>query len=113
MAKKKSALSRWAKKIRKGEIHPLFKNRYFITSMTLLFWMIFFDHNSLLSQVKLRYQIWEQDRKVDYYQRQLKEIDKEKAELFGSPESLEKFARERYKMKKDNEDLYVVVEGKK
>ena len=110
MARKKFNLKKWVKKIRKGDVHPLLKNRYFITTMVFLLWMVCFDHNGVLSQVKLRYQIWEQTRKISYYERELKEIEKEKAALFSTPEALEKFAREKYMMKKDNEDLFVVQE---
>jgi cell division protein FtsB len=114
MARKKFNFSKWVKKIRKGQVHPLLKNRYFITVMGFLFWMLFFDHNGVISQIKLRHQIWEQNSKIAFYTRELKIINKEKGELFGTPESLEKFAREKYMMKKDNEDVYVVVdEGKK
>lgn len=38
------------------------------------------------------------------------QIQQERNALFSNPEMLEKFAREKYLMKKPTEDLYVVVE---
>jgi cell division protein FtsB len=46
----------------------------------------------------------------EYYEEKLKEVEKDRQELFGDRESLEKFAREKYLMKKENEDVFIIVE---
>ena len=46
----------------------------------------------------------------EYYEEKIKEVEKDHNELFGDRESLEKFAREKYLMKKETEDIYIVVE---
>jgi len=51
--------------------------------------------------------------KKEYYEQQIKDVKQEKNELLTNKDSLERFAREQYMMKKDNEDLYVIVPGEK
>lgn len=45
-----------------------------------------------------------------YYQEKIKEVEQDRNELFGDKESIEKFAREKYLMKKENEDIFIVKE---
>ena len=72
--------------------------------------MFFFDQNDIVSQVKLRLKLSEYRDKKEYYEQQIVAVKKEKSELLTNRDSLEKFARERYMMKKDDEDLFVIVE---
>jgi len=81
--------------------------------MAFLVWMLFFDDNNMVSQVQLRLKLSDYEQKKEYYQNQIKEVNKEKQELLTNQGSLEKFARERYMMKKDNEDLFVILPEKK
>jgi cell division protein FtsB len=75
--------------------------------------MIFFDKNDLFSQ----YQYYEQVSKLkterDFYLKQTAQVNKDLDELTTNPQKLEKFARERYLMKKDNEDVFLIVQPKK
>ena len=48
--------------------------------------------------------------KKTYYEEKIKEVEKDRDELFGDRESLEKFAREKYLMKKETEDIFIVEE---
>jgi len=92
------------------KILPYIKNKYIITFIFLSGWLVFFDKNDLVSQVTLEKKIHQLDEEKQYY---LKEIEKNKSdmkELMTNPKNLEKFAREKYLMKKDNEDIYVIVE---
>ncbi len=73
-------------------------------------WMLFFDQESVLVQSKLSKEIRNLEQQKKFY---LEEIDKNKASLnilTNDTASLEKYARETYFMKKDNEDIFVVVE---
>ena len=74
--------------------------------------MLFFDDNDIISQVRLRLKLSEYESKKEYYQEKISEVKKEKEELLTNQASLEKFAREQYMMKKDNEDLFVIVPEK-
>lgn len=73
-------------------------------------WMLFFDDQNLFVQYRL-YQTWNklhQDRL--HYMDQIERMEKEKRELLHNEASLEKFAREKYCMKRPEETLYVVVD---
>jgi cell division protein DivIC len=106
----KKRFSKFSALFRKRRIPYLLRNRYFISSMVLFIWLLFFDSNNLISQVQLRYEIWKLDQKATYYKEELLRIKEQRAELLKGPESLEKFARETYKMKRDNEDLYLIIQ---
>lgn len=85
------------------------KNFYFLGLAFFLVWMIFIDSNSVINQVKLSSKLHTlEDQRAFYLERKAK-IKAEREELMSNPELLEKFARERYLMKKPTEDLYVIV----
>jgi cell division protein FtsB len=72
--------------------------------------MVFIDSNDILTQFKLSSKINELERQKEFYQERKEKILSDREELMSNYELLEKFARERYLMKKESEDLYVVVE---
>ena len=86
------------------------KNFYVITGMLFLFWMLFLDSNDLYTQFKLRNQLKTLESEKEFYSEKIEEVEKEREQLLTDSEALEKFAREKYLMKKDSEDLYVLVE---
>jgi cell division protein FtsB len=72
--------------------------------------MIFIDSNSLIIHYRLTKKLWDLEEQKEYYQDKRTQIKAEREELLSNAELLEKFARERYLMKKPTEDLYVVIE---
>lgn len=86
------------------------KNFYFLFTLFFIVWMVFIDSNDILTQFKLRSKIKELERQKEFYQERKAKILADREELMSNYELLEKFARERYLMKKESEDLYVVVE---
>jgi cell division protein FtsB len=91
----------------------LFKNKFFLVSMAFLVWMIFFDKNDLFSQYQYHQQVSKLKQERDFYQKETTKVSKDLDELTSNPQKLEKFAREKYLMKKDNEDVFVIVQAKK
>ena len=83
---------------------------YFIAGMLFLFWMLFLDSNDLYTQFKLRNQLKSLSSEKEFYQEKIQEVEQEREQLLTDSEALEKFAREKYLMKKESEDLYVIVE---
>jgi cell division protein FtsB len=81
--------------------------------MAFLVWMIFFDRNDLFSQYEYRKQVNKLKQERDFYKKETDQVNKELDELTSNPQKLEKFAREKYLMKKDNEDVFVIVPAKK
>lgn len=86
------------------------RNFYVVAMLCFLFWMIFIDSNNLINQFRLSKKLWDLEGQKEFYQERKSQIKAEREELLSNPELLEKFARERYYMKKQTEDLYVVVE---
>lgn len=90
------------------KIPPYIKNFYFIISVVFVFWMLFIDSNDLYSQYKKRRKLAELEQRKAYYSMKIKEVEKDREELLSNSELLEKFAREKYLMKKETEDLYIL-----
>jgi len=87
-------------------------NKYFYVGLAFVVWMIFIDQESIIVQYKLSKEIQGLEQQQDFY---LEEIEKNKQSLnilTNDTASLEKYARETYFMKKDNEDVFIVVEEK-
>lgn len=76
----------------------------------LLIWLTFFDSNDLYSQYKLVKKLDNLNADKAYYLDKIEEVKEDREELLSNPDLLEKFAREKYLMKKPTEDLYVVVD---
>jgi cell division protein FtsB len=90
----------------------LFKNKFFLVTLAFVVWMIFFDKNDLFSQYEYRTQVNKLKKERDFYKAQTDQVTKELNELTSNPQQLEKFAREKYLMKKDNEDVYLIIPEK-
>ena len=71
--------------------------------------MLFFDKNDFFSQNERRNELRELQLSKEYYTRQIASERKELEQLKTDPATLEKYAREKYFMKRDNEDVYVLV----
>jgi len=93
--------------------HPYLKyltDKYVITLLAFVVWMFFFSSNNLLSQRKLRKQLKESKAEREYYLREI-EINKQNIHLLDNDlEHLERIAREKFLMKRDNEDIFIFVE---
>ena len=77
--------------------------------MVFFVWIFFFDRNNLISQIDLAKKLHQLKNDKKYYLQQIKEDSIETIELLTNPVNLEKFARERYQMKRDSEDIFLIV----
>jgi cell division protein FtsB len=87
----------------------ILRNKYFLTSLALGVWILFFDKNDVFTQYELISKCKKLEKDKNYY---LAEISKNQAALKALQDDkkyLERFAREKYLMKKDNEDVFVFV----
>jgi cell division protein DivIC len=92
------------------KILSVIRNKYFITSTLLLAWLLFFDKNDILSQVELTRKLNSLEEERNYYAKEIERNKQDMMELKTNPKNLEKFAREKYLMKRPNEDIFVIVE---
>lgn len=89
------------------------KNRYMAASLGLLCWIAFFDRNDAWTTYKNRRELARMNEQKEFYAAEIKLTREHLHELSSDKELLEKFARERYYMKRDNEDIFVLVPEKK
>ena len=91
------------------KIPRVFRSFYFLVGMFFIIWMLFIDSNDLYSQYTRARKLKELERQKQFYIEKIKEVEKDREELLSDDALLEKFAREKYLMKKESEDLYVIV----
>lgn len=89
----------------------LLRNKYFLAVVAFTVWMLFFDKNDMLSQYEYRVQVNKLQQEKDFYTKETAAVKKDLKELDSNLNTAEKFAREKYFMKKDDEDVFVIVNG--
>ncbi|MEQ8470890.1 MAG: septum formation initiator family protein [Marinoscillum sp.] len=92
------------------KVPPIFKNFYFLSSLFFLIWMLFFDSNDIITQMKLSSKQEELESAKEFYESKIIEVKNDREALLNNQELLEKLAREKYLMKKETEDIYIIVE---
>lgn len=85
------------------------RNFYFLTALGFVVWMAVFDSNDFGKQYDMYHKWRELRAEKEYYEANIESVKKERAELLSSPALLEKFAREKYLMKRPGEDVFVLV----
>lgn len=88
---------------------PIIWNKYFICLVAVTVWVTFFDKDDLMSQYELRQKLNVLRTERNYYREEIEKSKTDIYELRTNPANLEKFAREKYLMKKDNEEIFVIV----
>jgi cell division protein FtsB len=91
----------------------LLKNKFFLVTIAFIAWLLFLDKNDLYSQYTKHNQVVELQKQRDFLVKETAQVSKDLDELTSNREKLEKFAREKYLMKKDNEDVFVIVKKAK
>jgi cell division protein FtsB len=90
-------------------IFNVLKNKYFITLIALAVWVAYFDKNDLSAQIELQNKVTKLENERDFYSMEIEKNNKMIKLLQTDSISLERFARETYLMKKDNEEIFVFV----
>ncbi|NQZ76185.1 MAG: septum formation initiator family protein [Ekhidna sp.] len=90
-------------------IPPFFRNFYFLSTIFFLVWLSFIDSNDLFMQARLSSKKAELKSTRAFYEERILQVKNDQAALNSNPDLLEKMAREKYLMKKPNEDLFIVV----
>ncbi len=82
-------------------------NKYVWALLFFIVWMLFLDTYSWLDHRELDAQIDELEENKEYYQDEIRK-DQENIKLLSNPDQVEKYAREKYYMKRDSEDIYII-----
>ena len=92
------------------KLPPYLKNFYVITGFCFLVWMTFLDSNDLISRYKMGAKLRDFEDEKEYYKVKIADVEEDRKELMTNKELLEKFAREKYLMKKPSEDVFIIQE---
>ena len=95
------------KQIKENKIIKFFTNKYVIILLFFITWMLFFDENSYINHRELNNEIDKLENANEYYNAEI-EDDSKIIKNLKDPDSLEKYAREEYKMKKENEEIFII-----
>jgi cell division protein DivIC len=82
-------------------------NKYVLVSLIFLVWMLFLDNYSYLDHRLLNKEVSELEDNKTYYKDEIKK-DNSQIKKLKNPAEIEKYAREKYFMKKDSEDIYII-----
>lgn len=88
-------------------LYPYVRNKYIMTVVVFFVWITFFDENNFISLVENRLKLAELQDEKEHYVAEINESAEDLKLLQNDKELLEKFARERYLMKKENEEIFV------
>lgn len=88
----------------------IFKNKYLIAIVIFIIIVLFLDDNNLIERLNLSNEKSDLNTQIEFYENEIHESNRKLEELKTSPENLEKFAREEYFMKKEKEEVYIIVE---
>ena len=94
-------------------IFKIFTSRYLLAAVAFGVWWMFFDRNDFFAQRERRQELKELNQKIEYYRKQVNDTKQELGSLQNDPAMLEKYAREKYFMKKDNEEIFIIEPEKK
>lgn len=90
------------------KIPSFLKNKYFLVFVAALVWFVFFDQNNLIQQYRLTKEIKKLETEKAYYIEEIKRDSLQMEKFKNDPAELERYAREKYLMKKENEDIYII-----
>ncbi len=95
------------KKIKNSKFFKIVSNLYILISVVFFIWIFFIDSNSILVNIKLNKEISELKERKDILEDQI-QMDKKIISNLQNPDSLEKYAREKLYMKKENEEIFII-----
>ncbi|MDR2847964.1 MAG: septum formation inhibitor [Bacteroidales bacterium] len=87
---------------------PLFRNKFIFSFLLFFVWLTIIDTNSLIERTKNIQQVHQLEKDKLYYEKKIQEDHEKLQELESNRENLEKFAREQYLMKRENEDIFII-----
>jgi cell division protein DivIC len=95
----------------KSRIAKILTNKYLIATVFFVVWMLFIDQRDFFQQRERKAELEKLEMKKRYYQNEIDNARKTLNDLQTNPAALEKFARERYLMKKDGEEIFIIEDS--
>jgi cell division protein DivIC len=94
-------------------IPPFIYNKYFLATSLFVVWMIFFDRNDFFTQMERKRELSEIEESKTYFAEKIAEGKKFSMDMRSNADAVEKFVREKYLMKRENEDLFLIQQPEK
>lgn len=91
------------------KLPPFLRNKYLLTLIIFIIWIVLLDSNNLISRRKEIKNLKKLRAEREYYVQRIEEDKRKLYELKTDDRNLEKFAREEYRMKKPDEDLFIIL----
>jgi cell division protein DivIC len=88
----------------------IFRNKFILTLLVFSVWLLIFDRNNLIDRGKYLHALDEMEAQKIYYIEKIRHDSARLNELKTDADNLEKFAREQYLMKKENEEIFVITD---
>ncbi len=89
-------------------LFKLLRNKYILSILIFLIWLVFFDRNNLIERYKELQKLHQLNKDKSYFNERIEDNKEKINELKTDASNLEKFAREQFLMKKPNEDIFVI-----
>lgn len=86
------------------------RRKYFITIVAFTVIIVFLDENSMIRRLEYKHEIMQLKEEIEKYRTDYEENTKRLNEITTNPDAIEQIAREKYLMKKPNEDIFVFEE---
>lgn len=93
------------------KLTSIITNKYFLAGGFFVVWMLFFDQRDFFQQRERNAELKKLEAKKKYYLDEINKTQQELNDIQSNPAALEKFARERYLMKKDGEDIFIIEDS--
>jgi cell division protein DivIC len=84
------------------------RNKFLLASTAFVVWMLFFDRNDVFTQMERKSELNKLKESKAYFEKQIAENRRFSKDLQFNASAIEKYAREKYLMKRDNEDLFII-----
>lgn len=89
------------------KIAPYILNRYFVVLLGFVVWMLFFDQRDFFQQRERSAELKKLEDAKSYYQEEIEKTKKQLNNLQNNPAAIEKYARERYLLRREGEEVYL------
>jgi len=90
------------------KIFKVLTNKFLLTGIAFLVWMVCFDQNDWMSMQQRKKDLKATSDNITYLNGEIARMEKEHTDLVTNPQKLEQYARETFRMKRENEDLFVI-----
>ena len=95
----------------KSRIIAILRNKYFIAFAALIIWLVFFERHSIIQQWRINSTLNELKREKSFYEEEIYKDSLAIDEIKNDTDALERLAREKYYMKKEGEDIFIIEES--